>query len=142
MNKASLVILVIIGVLLFLVGGGLGIFYQAQKDASQIKKAETIDILSSSVIPSIVAYGQVTKIQGRNITLTFDNESIIVPIAQNAPVYSFNQSAGQASSVQKQGDISQIKSGDYLNISIGLSQDGKIEGATVVILPPVGSSVQ
>ena len=139
MNKANLTILILLGVILFLVGGGIGIFYQMQKDSSG---DTVIKALSSKVIPSIVAYGQVTEINGRNITIFYSGETLTVPIAQDAQVSSFTQANGQTGSTQQQSSFNQIKKGDSINISIKVSSDGKLEGKMVIILPQVGSPVQ
>jgi hypothetical protein len=139
MNKSNLIILVIIGIVFFIVGGGLGIFYQTQKDASQINGAKSIKALSSKVIPSIVAYGKVTDINGRDITIFYNGESLTIPVSQDAQVSSFSQANGQTGSTQQKTSFDQIKKGNYINISIKVLPDGNIEGNMVIILPQVGS---
>ena len=84
-NKPLVLILLIIGVVAVLTVGCLGgILFQTQKAAPQAEKSEKlIELMSSKMVPSVVAGGEVTAISGRNITLrahTNQNESLTVPI--------------------------------------------------------------
>ncbi len=144
MNR-SLIIAVVIGLALFVLGGGLGVFYQTQKDVPQSEKDQAMEAviksLSSEVIPSIIAYGQVIKIEGKDITLSYGGDSIKVSMAENSPVFSFiNDAAGK--SVQKEVEFKEIKIKDNLNISIKLLPDGRLEGQSVVILSPFSNPVK
>ena len=133
MNKAILVVFVIIGIIIFAVGVTLGIFYQIQKDAPELLKAAALEKLSSAVVPSIVAYGQVTSISGSEITLSNAGDSLTIFIASDANVSSF--STNQGSPLEQKVGFAEIKTGDYVNISVKLSSDGQMEGDVVIILP-------
>ncbi len=140
MNR-SLIIAVIIGLALFVLGGGLGVFYQTQKDALKIQEAEkksaAVKSLSSDLVPSIVAYGEVSAIDGRNVTLFYNGKSMQIEINKDATVYSFSPSSGDEKeplSSQQQVKISDIKKGDRLNVTIKLLPDGSLEGQMVIIL--------
>jgi hypothetical protein len=135
MNKISLTVLFIIGGLVFLVAGaGLGILYQTQQTAPQLEKINTaVKFLSSKTVPSIVAYGQVANIDGRNLTLAFNGDNITIAINEDATVNSFvkNEAGTMA---QKKSDFSQIKKGDTLNITIKVLPDGQIQGVSVIVI--------
>lgn len=132
MDKTNTIILVLIGAVLFSVGGGLGIIYQSQKNYSE---ENIFKALSSEVVSSIVAYGEVTEINGRNITLIFNNDSFTIYISEKAKIYSFKQTDDQESSSKKELEFNQIKKGDILNVSMKIYSDGTIEGSNVFILP-------
>lgn len=133
MDRSSFISLLVVGVILFLVGAGVGVYYQMQKGSFG---DAAVRALSSKVIPSIVAYGQVTNISGRNITLSHNGDSLTIPVATDAQVSSF------ASGLTAEQDVGfgDVKKGDYINISVKLSADGSMEGRAVIILPPVGSN--
>lgn len=136
MNKALLVVAALV---IFVLGGGAGVFYQSQADAPQLQsvaKAEAlIKNVSSGIIPSMVAYGQVSKVEGRNVTLSYAGDSLAISVKQDAPVYSFAQAAGSTTPTQQKVDFSTIKVGNNLNIVLKMLASGDLEGQQVIILP-------
>ena len=135
MNKTTSIVLIIISGLVFLVlGGGMGFLYKTLQVSPQIEKTTAIiKDLSSKTVLSTVAYGQVSKIEGKDITLSYDSDNIKISMAENSPVYSFvNDSTGKP--VQKKVDFKQIKIGDTLNITIKLLPDGQIQSQSALIL--------
>ena len=150
MNKNLIILSVIAGVVIFVLGGGLGVFYQTQKGLLQTEKVQTkvqtmetvIKSLSSKVIPSIIAYGEVTNIEGRNITLSYGGESLTIKIKDDSQIFSFVKTASlkkgePAVTSQQKVDFKTIKKGDNLNISVKLLPDGQLESQSVIILPPL-----
>lgn len=139
MDNKALTTLIVVAVLFLIVGGGVGMAYQTQKDSVKIKQVNIMEPafkgLSSKVIPSIVAYGQVTNIEGRNITLSYSGESLTVKIKDNANIYSFATAPGTKTASQEKANFSDIKKGDNLNISLKLLADGSLEGQSAIILP-------
>ncbi|MBI3337055.1 MAG: hypothetical protein HY005_00320 [Candidatus Staskawiczbacteria bacterium] len=132
MNKIILIVLV--GLLCLILGAGAGFWYKTLQVSPQIEKTAAImKALSSKTVLSTVAYGKVSKIEGRDITLAYNGDSIKISMAANSPVYSFvNDSAGKP--VQKKVDLREIKIGDNLNITIKLLPDGQIQGQSALIL--------
>ena len=129
MDKNNLIILIIAGLVLLILGGAAGFFYKTLQISPQLA---VIKDLSSKTIPSIVAYGQVSKIEGRDITLSFNGDNIKVSVEANSPVYSFvNDAKGKP--IQKKVELKEIKIGDSLNITIKLLPDGQLRGQSVFI---------
>lgn len=139
MNRvASLVLFVIIITIFFALGGGLGIFYQSQKGGGgEGVSANILKNLNSKAVPSIIAYGQVTKIEGRNVTLSFNGDSVTVKVSDSASINSFVKDSAGATTQQKK-DFSQIKNGDTLSINVKLLSDGNLQGESVIILSTPG----
>jgi len=135
MNKKQLVFLIVIGVLLFVLGGVLGVAYDTNKTPQQTK-VKTVNSLSSKVVSSIVAYGQVVSIEGKNITLNNLGDNLVISIADNAKIYSLTIPSGAKAPVQSIGEFGDIKQGDSVNVNLKLLTDGQLEGSSVVILPP------
>ena len=135
MENKNLAVLAAVAIIIFLIGGGLGAFYQNQNN---FQKLLAIKQLSSKVVPSIVAYGKVSKIQGKNITLNFSGDSLTVLITDTAQIYSFaspaNANTTQSNSQQKI-NFSDIKVGDSLNIGLRVSPAGVLSGTAVMVLP-------
>lgn len=131
MNSSNLVVLLVVAVLFFLIGGAVGMFFQAQKDGPQLTKAGAFDVLSSKVVASVVAYGKVTAISGRSLTLSFNGSEMVVPVAENAPIYAFPQ----GSTTQQKAAFADIKAGNNVNVNLRVSPNGAIEGQTVIVLP-------
>lgn len=141
MNKNLLTTFIIIGLVFFVLGGGLGVFYQIQKDIPLLEKSEAINVLSSKVIPSIVAYGRVTDISEKNITLTFSGDTLIIKIKDTASIYSFVPDEEGNSNRQKT-NFSQIKKGDNVSVNLNMLPDGQLEGESVIILQSANASTQ
>lgn len=137
MNIKNIIILIVAGVLIFLIGGGLGILSQTQSKVEKVK-TETVNNLASKVVSSIVAYGQVKNISGRDITLSNLGDDLVISVANNAPVYAFTtvkSKTGVVSQVQQVVGFEIIKIGDKINSTIKLLSTGKFEGESVIILP-------
>jgi len=141
-NKKQLVILTTVGALILLIGIGLGVVFQMQ-NKTQVENRKAVNSLSSKVVSSITAYGQVKNIEGRNITLSNLGDNLTISIANNAQAYSFstpttadkNGKVTTGVPVQKTVKFGDIKVGDNVNIAIKLLPTGQVQGQTVVILP-------
>ena len=142
MNKAIAIILIVTAILVSLaLGVGIGIFYQMQKTAPKLQAAEknasTIKDLSSGIVLSAVAYGQVSAIDGRKITLTYNGQNMQIEIAKDALIYFLPSGGGNvklsAADVQK-AKMSDIKNGDILNVTITVSPEGVLIGKNVSIV--------
>jgi hypothetical protein len=140
MNKIVLTSLIIfLGLVIFVVGGGVGIVFQTQKDALELEKSK---LITSKLVTGVAVLGKVTKISERNVTLSSENESIIVNIEDSANMLSLFNQGQDINSVEKATSMAikfqDIKIGDYLNVNGLINQDGIIK-ATTVIIPPASS---
>lgn len=133
------IIFVIIAVAVFVLGVGLGAFFQTERGQATAPKVQAVQTLSSKVIPSITAYGEVTKIEGRKITLTFAGDSLAVNIKNGAPVYlpaakTTDKDGNPTASLQKTAEFEDVKKGDNVSVNLKLLPDGQIEGQLIIIL--------
>lgn len=140
----------IIGGVVFLAAGYLaGVGLERGQTGFRLEKLEkTINVLnslsSSKIIASIVAFGEVTKISDRTVTLTYGTENLPIRIKEDAKVFSFilpapNNKGEQVISdipEQKNAEFKDIKLGDNLNVSIKILLEGQVEGLSVIIFPP------
>ena len=146
MNKITLISLLIIGGLfIFVLGGGAGVLYQTQKDTPQLEKGKiaesVVKTLLSKAVPSIDAQGQVDNIDGRNITLTNNGDSITVKILDNAQIYSFmTKNTTDKNTGRSQIKLEDIKKDDTLNIALRVLSDGQIEGQVVIVFNNIASA--
>lgn len=140
MEKANLTVPILIGVVLFIVGVALGIFYQMQIGFKSAIEVKTVNALASKVIPSIVAYGKVTAIEGQNVTLSFGGDTLMVPITADAQVFAFTNTTATSAPVQQKTTFDKLKVGDNINISVKVLEGGKMQGESIFIMPSsVGS---
>lgn len=137
MDKNLVILAAFLIIVFFVVGAALGIFYQIDKDAAKIQGAENmsaaVKALSSDSVQSIVAFGQVKKITGRTIVLSYAGKTLSAVIANDAKIFSFASAGQGASQGQKEVSFNSIKEGDSLNIILKLYPDGRIEGRQVII---------
>jgi len=137
MNSAKIILSVVVLLVVFLLGGGLGVMYQPQRVNVPQQISATSPIvqeLSSKLFPSIIAYGKITAISGNSLTLTYSGSSATINVKSGAPVYSFATDKTGKSSQQKV-DFSQIKKDDNVNVNSVLLTDGTLQGQSVIILP-------
>lgn len=134
MDKKQLITLIVVSVVLFLLGGALGVLLQGQMGPQKTKVA-AVQSLSSKAISSVVAYGQVDSINGRDITLSNLGDSLTVSLLDNAQVYSFTTQKGSTAPVQQTLKFENIKVGDKVNVAVKLLPTGQMQGSSVIILP-------
>lgn len=147
MNKNFIILLIIVAAAaLVVLGGASGIVYQKQQNAPQIEKAQkaesAIKTLSSKVVSSINSYGQVESINGKNIILTNNGDSITIKILDKATIYSLipeNTSGQKTASGRRQIEFKDIKKNDTLNIVLKVLPDGQFESQMVVVLPNINN---
>lgn len=150
MNKLLISLLIIGAVSLFVLGGGVGVLYQTQKDAPQIEALQATELklqkielvtksLASKTISLISAYGQVQNIDGKNITLSFSGDSITVGLADNVQVLAF-VGDGKGKTSYQPYDFSQIKKGYTVSVNLKLLSDGTLQGQAIIIMPPSNGS--
>lgn len=138
MNAKNLIISIIIGLVIFALGGVCGFFYQQQREVPQIETQNAQDnsaskILSSKIISSIMASAEVSDIVGKNITLKSGDDSLTIKISDDALIYSFVVPANGKTPVRQTAKFEDIKKGDFINIKIKESSDKQIVGGEVTI---------
>jgi len=141
MDKKTLTTLIIVAVCALVVGVIIGIIVQMKIYAPKEAKLQTYEYavksLSSKIIPSIMAYGQVEKIEGRKVTMSYNKETLEVPFKDSAVIYTFNPPTATSKTdkpTQVKVSFSEIKVGDNLSVTIKLLSDGVISGESAVIL--------
>ena len=142
-DNNTLVFLIAGGLAIFLLGGGLGMFYQFQKDTvrndQNDKILKTADTLSSELVPSMVAFGQVASVIGRDITIfSNDGKVLSVKINENAPIYSYIAGSKEPN-IQSRVALNEIKKGNMVNITMKLMPDGSLTGQLILILAGGGA---
>jgi len=137
MRRNFVILFIFIGLFLFVLGGGLGILYEAQQNGPQTGKSQTeannlVRDLSSEVVRSIVVYGKVEAIDGKNIIVSNGGDIITIELSENIQAYSSSRDdLGRPS--QQEIQIKDIKKGDILNITSKLLPDGQLQGLSVFI---------
>ena len=127
-EKKIAVIVPIIAALIM--GGAIGIYFQFQKDAPKLNIARNvIKSLSSKTVPSIVAFGKASKIEGRNITLDYNGDIITINISDDAQIYTSSSGTEQTAT-----SLENIKIGDNLSVNLKVLPDGQLQGQSVIIL--------
>ena len=127
-NNTLPVVLVLIGVaVVFLIAGFYASFLlQENRIMPGANTAEnSLKILRSDLIPSIVAFGQIKNISGRTVTLSYDIDTLVIDLAPEAKVFI---------SGEKEMNFSDLKVGDYINISLKVYPDDTVKGSRILRL--------
>ena len=141
------VLLSLVLIILALVGGvwlGMNVIGKTSVGMGGAKVANStiLTALTSKVIPSVGAYGQVAKIDGNNLTISYQGDSIVVTVGGSAKIY--------AQTIVKKGTVStpttqqislqNIKVGDNVSVNIKVQPTGQLQGLSIVVLPPTSGS--
>jgi hypothetical protein len=135
LENKNLIILVIVAIVIFVIGFGLGFFLNSQNSAPKVNNnnvANLIGLLSLKTVPSITAFGQVSKIEGKNVTLFFNGDSMTIPVISSARINSVDSSKNNA---QQEAKFENIKVGDALSVGLKVLPDGSLQGTSVFIMP-------
>src|SRR3989344_3779048 len=151
MNLRIVAIFLFFGVLLFFAGGFLGMYYQTQQPVAQPDVNVNNQVgsglaktLSSKAVSSITAYGTVAKIDGNDVTLSFQQDTMVVEITGDAKIFSLVIATSPTTgaiktapvSGTKQIEFKDIKIGDTVSVAVRVLSNGQVEGFSVVVAPP------
>jgi len=125
MNKiTSIVLLIILGLVIFACGVGLGIVYQNRKIS---------DLFSKNIITTTVS-GNIVDINGRNITLGFEENSLTIKIKDDAEIVSnifVKDKNGIIASEATALKFEDLKKRDNIQVNIKILPNGTLEGQSI-----------
>jgi len=144
MDKRKLILLIVGVLFVFVLGGGAGVYYKTQEVAERTIKnkltEESLEILSSKIISTINAYGEVVDIKGRDVFLSYEGDTIKINVDDDAVIYSVVEKINpDPSDITKNAsqelvDFSQIKIGDNLNVGIKINENFQFEAQLIMIM--------
>ena len=139
-STKNLVFVAVAWIIIFVIGLGAGFVLRSQTK-TEIIKEQTINNLASKVISSVAVYGQITKVQGRDVTLNNLGDNLTITLADNAQIYAFKIAPAVKGSktvsapTQQKASLADLKIGDKINAVIKILDDGQLQGSSLVILP-------
>jgi len=149
MNKALFLIISALGGILLIVacvaaGAVLGISYQKNIDLALIEKTDSIiNSLSSGVVSSIGLVGQVVKIEGSEITISYNNKNITFSATDKINISSLREKPLSDTASDNQDFLSQyysasklndIKIGDTISVGVKMLSGGGLQAYSIVII--------
>lgn len=138
---SSFFIILILAIALVAGGAFLGFYYQKQvcspgSGLAGVGSYPTVLMFRARTIDSITAFGGIKSIDGKTILLSAgedDPSPLSITIKDDAPIYMRSAAAGSFSA--KKAEFKDIKVGNEANITISVSEAGKLEGTSVMIIP-------
>lgn len=129
--------IIISAIVIFIIGVAVGIFYQMQADSPTMKKvlwAEkaqgTFNLLSSELVPSVVAQGIVKDVNEKSIILTDGKNDFEVKINRDISILSLiEESEGKTQT------LNDVKKGSLLNVNLKIASDGTLYSDLITIFP-------
>jgi preprotein translocase subunit SecF len=143
MLKKTLITAVIIIALILVAGLGFSCGYKFK--GKEVSESQLDQLEKSKVIQSLLAManGEITKISERTITLTTEEEDLMIPIKEDAEVNSLI--AVEIPAEPKEGDtigtetnpirFEDLKRGDEVSVLIEITSTGELEGKSVTVFP-------
>ncbi len=136
MEPKNVVISIVLGLLILAVGFGGGVLYESigQPPAQNVvqEAPEGVKVLNSKITPSITAYGVITDINGKNITIDNQGDTMTITVVDGAKIYAFSSTSGQS----KEITLQDLKKGDNLSVNVKVSQNGQVQAHSIIVLPP------
>ncbi len=157
METRNVIIWLIVGLLVLGAGFLGGTIYNSMNAPAVVVSPDSngnpttpqvVKDLSSKVIPSIAAYGQVSKIDGKNLTLTYQGDSVVVLVRDDAKIFAFttvapatgtNPKTPTPAPTSKPITFQEIKMNDNVTVNFKVTPLGVLEGSSVVVLPPAAA---
>jgi hypothetical protein len=137
-KKYITILLSVAGILLIAFVFYLGMLFQSSSKIQLIKN-QTVSTLSSKTVSSINAYGKVSNINGKNVTLSNLGDRLVILMTDTSHIYSIvAPSLGKKTvnvPIQKTIYFEDIKVGDSVNVVLKLLSDGQLQGQSLVVLP-------
>jgi|GEM_PF-1445734 len=144
MQKKNLIITIII--VLVLIGLSFSYGYSLRERTLPVQEeSKLVKLEKSKVIQSwiITATGKIIEISDRTLTLTAEEESLAIPIKENAKIISLSVAeiptefieGAPIKTEEKEIKFEDLKVGDKVSIVAELKPSGELEGTTVSVLP-------
>ena len=144
MQKKNLLITII--VVLVLIGLSFSCGYSLKERSLPIQeKSKLAELEKAKVIQSwiVTATGEIINISERTLTLTAEEESLAIPIKENAKIISVFVTETPAEFVEgapieteeKEIKFEDLKVGDNVSIIAEVKPSGELEGTNVSVLP-------
>lgn len=134
MNKTVLVASVV-GLVFLVAGVFAGFLLEKNITEKDIEKANTtIKAFGSKLIPYVTAFGKIQSISGKDLTLNYNGDTVVIKIKDDAKV-SIIETGDDNNTIQKEALFEDLKVGDSVSVNISISSDNAIEGSRVLIVP-------
>lgn len=134
MRKTNLIIIIIAVLILVGLSLSFGIFLGRKVTLPEVQES---GLKPSKLISQATARGEVVGISERILTLAIQEETLTMPISQDAKIVGLQELAeGEKRRFEeKEIEFGAIKVGDVVTIELQ-PKEGKFEGAKVSIWPP------
>lgn len=131
--KRQVVISLILGIIIFILGIGAGVFYQNIKVALQLGKCQKLDsaakALSSKLVLSVVASGKASNVNGREFSLNSGGQSLKVLISDNAEIFAIRNGVDRTAV-----NLSDIRNGNTVTVIATMTMEGVLVASAVNVL--------
>lgn len=140
MSKSNFSIVLVMAVVFLTLGILIGVGYSTFMEKPEVKNSTSVVISDAVKALASKAIGKVTRIQDKNITISFGGKSVTIPVYKSAGVFLMVPSTPKAdgkdaSLTSKKSDFSVIKVGDMVNISVAILPTGAVQGTSVLVYP-------
>jgi len=102
---------------------------EATLNQSEQQELSKLRLLESNLTSSIIIFGQISKIDGSELTLTSGTTSAIIPLTPDTKIYTTNKT-GQQVEIQ----LSDVKVGESIQVAVRLSPIGDMVGYSAMIV--------
>ncbi len=135
METKNRIISIFSGLLILIIGIVFGVLYQPRQlqNILETTTPPAVKVLSSKTIPSITAYGLITKIDGNNITIDNQGDSMTMTVRDDAKIYAFLATTGKSQQIT----LKDLKIGDNLSVNVKITSSGQVDAYSLIVLPPI-----
>ena len=108
-------------------------YFQVQKDSPEIEKAANlVKVLTSEAVSSITIYGKVEKIEGRIVTVLFNQDKTVIELQESAVVSLF-PNFGEGDNTPKVVELGDVQQGQTVSVRAKIADDGSLQGESLIV---------
>lgn len=139
-SRSLIIILVISGLVIFVLGGVVGVLYQNQKTGGTIlpsgqgqpvESTKASGSVKSAVVTSVVLFGQVKSISGKTLVIANNGDTAQVTVSSETKIFTVDYTSGAP--VQKNAQFANIKVGATVNIGAKVLNNDTFSAQSVTI---------
>ena len=138
-NNKLAILLAVVALSAFLIGGGLGVLYEIRLNP-EVKKvadlAPTVDVLSSKVMQTVVTVGSVKSVSSDHIVLASNGDTTTIAITPATKFYGYAGQQSAGAPVANAVTINDLKAGQYVSATLKILPGGTLQCDAIYIIIP------
>ncbi len=130
------IIAVLLGIVIFLFGLGLGIIYQQQNGSRAAQNAyqQMVQVLRSKLVRSVLITGKIQAISPTQVTIASTETALPVLLTDSTKISVIDIRNNAQNTTAKAGNSSDLQAGRTVNITSSVGEDGQFQANNIQVI--------